>query len=106
MQERAGKAEVAQYDEVPKKLRNQIWFILTDGIIGLHEVEASRKKIHNDLAREIGVFYLYEAVGGDIHIPAFNSYFEICKFFLLETTLAHVWELVELCFCFLENKRQ
>ena len=102
MQERAGKTEVFQYDSIPKKLRTQIWFILTDGIGGMSEMD-TWQQIHNDLAREIGVLDLYEALSG-VPIPNFNSCFEKCKFFLLKTTLEHVWDLVELCFRFMKNR--
>ena len=126
MQERAGKTEVFQYDEVPEKLRIQIWHILTDAIGRVPEkatlntlnrserykaegiraqMEISWKQIHDDLAKEIGFLDIYQTLGRKPILDLdCNAYFKKCEFFLLETTLDQVWDLVELCFCFIKSK--
>ena len=84
--------DVYQYDDLPTTFRTQVVFILTD--LFSYEEGPWRNKwfksIHNILAREFGVFRLYDRAN--------NPWDEVTQFFLTTTNVDDALSVIELSF--------
>jgi len=97
--EQAGKPDVYQYNDIPKKLRVQIVHIWNDSI-GQAVLRTSGRRttgpytvwelIHNQLAKEMGVLYLGDRPHAD---PK-----ERCELFLFNANTDEALDLIELSF--------
>ncbi|MEP0868885.1 hypothetical protein NDA01_03615 [Trichocoleus desertorum AS-A10] len=104
--ERSGQAEVYQYTDLPIEFRRQVVHIWLTAIgsyvhperfsVSLSLVSQLWHKIHDSVARELGLFHL----GSPLKDP-----FEQCQSFLLnkETPIDHCLDLIELAFHYIEN---
>lgn len=93
--ERAGEADVYQYDDLPEPLRTQIVHIWV-AAIGPHP--DMWKFIHDTLAREMGVFHLW----GDGRATDFGA----CKQFLLGAPTLQALDIIELSFYVVRDIRE
>lgn len=92
--ERAGKPDVFQYDTLPKPFRVQVIHILRDAIgvggnhVGARVPNLAWQRIHDQLARELGMFELAEG----------DTPFDRCTTFLLDSQTSDALDLIEWSF--------
>ena len=95
--EKGNQSEIYQYDELPLTFRRQVVHIWVDAIGDYQRIRLAHhfwQKIHDLIARELGVFKLSPIIFNE------ENYFEQCKEFLLskDTPTENLLDLIELTF--------
>jgi len=101
--ENAGQPVLYQYDDLPEAFRVQVVHIWNDAIghpenVRSRQIETIWDIIHNDLAREMGVFNLSDRIK-----EAFGDHYDQCVAFILTASLDDALDLLQISFGMIAN---